>query len=252
MDFFESAFNQQQNFIDLKNFVKIPKGTILFRAIIDKNNSYKSFENLKPNYCEDTNKNGLYFSIITPTLSEFMSLEYIKPVVIGIFILDKDIEVNNGKYTEPIRTEGHIDIEVEPLSVNYQNLPPSYEVFIPSKDLKYVRYTNYYYKMSIQDVLDKYEDFYIPKPLENRIVNILFVYNNGAAAFSNYLQTKYDKNLFVKPIIVEINEKEYYMKWKYTIDFSNVEASVRMNIINKIFDDEYVKSVGKLHKLSIL
>lgn len=158
-----NILKQYKNCINTNKIIPIKKGLHLYRSTlfdIDKDKDKFDNNNIpKPIYDDETDKSGVYFSVINPTLSEFMTLEYNKDMFLYTYQLTDNITVNCGKYSNPEISENHIDIEIEPISINYkiEELPPSYELFISEKDLNKIKFISKKF-ISVNDIKNKYKD----------------------------------------------------------------------------------------------
>ncbi len=74
--------------------VQLGKGKYLYRVQSKRPNKDK----LKLNKCEDTGKNGIYFSD-GPFIPLGMILEYNKDMYLGVWVLNEDIKCHVGKYS---------------------------------------------------------------------------------------------------------------------------------------------------------
>lgn len=122
-----------------EKFIYIPEGITLYRSIsISKIKEQLDNNNNKPIpiTCLDTGKKGSYFSIGTSVLSDFMTLEYNNDMILYKYKLNKSILVNNGKYAKSNKTLSHIEVNIKPVSLNYDDakLPLSLELFISEDD----------------------------------------------------------------------------------------------------------------------
>jgi hypothetical protein len=102
-------------------FLKIPRGTLLFRTSFSKNP-------LTPTKCEDTDKIGVYFSTI-PSIALGMALEYKSNMFFNIFKLKKDLNAIEGKYSfRHINPERYFDA--------YNNFIPNVSI-IPNENVNH-------------------------------------------------------------------------------------------------------------------
>jgi hypothetical protein len=117
--------------------IRIPKGIIIYRAapVVEKSP--------RPYLCEDTMKIGIYFSIITPYLSEVHPLEKKRDLWLARYILVDDLLVHIDKFDKSFPNQSHFDCKIGAL-------PPTpwedkisvrgAELFLNSKDLRSVRF----------------------------------------------------------------------------------------------------------------
>lgn len=96
-----NILKQYKNCINNNKIITIKKGLHLYRSTlfdIDKDKDKFDNNNIpKLIYDEnETGKSGVYFSVINPTLSEFMTLEYNKDMFLYTYQLTDNITVNCG------------------------------------------------------------------------------------------------------------------------------------------------------------
>lgn len=149
-------------------FISIPKGTILYRAA----ETYEKHPEIRK--CKDTGKIGVYFSIFNPMLSDMMTIEYNKNLIVGVYKLTEDISVSIGKYSYinkidypkgygvclPKDNVSHVDFDISPIlptTIYDDELSKyhSYELFLTKNDLENVKSKNYY-EMNIERCIKKY------------------------------------------------------------------------------------------------
>jgi hypothetical protein len=143
------------------NNTTIYKNTILYRAALTCEHEPTC------RMCNDTGKIGVYFSFNHPQLSEMMTIEYCKDLIVSIYKLTNDIKVEVGKYSfrhdydcydleYNYLNTSHVAYNIIPLtSVNKNYFFKSYELFLTKDKLKYVEYIGNY-KLSKYECYKKY------------------------------------------------------------------------------------------------
>ena len=218
-----NLINQYKKCLDNNKLIKLSKNLHLFRtSLFDIDNNIP-----KPNYDKnETGKYGVYFSVITPILSHFMTLEYNQNLYLYTYQLTNDIFVNCGKYSyiendnNENNSKNHLDLDIRPISLNYnydemyKKIGPSYEVFISYEDLNKIKFINKSF-ITINEVKNIYNKFCfnynkdeIINIEKNNIINSYrfnFINNNNDFVFID------DNNILNKCKILSIslyNQKE--------------------------------------------
>jgi hypothetical protein len=148
----------------------IPIRTILFRA------AETLEEHPTPRFDPDTSKTGVYFAMNTPYLSETMSVEYNRDLIVGVYQLMKRIKVPKGKHTAwqaecddkglapergrhvaPEYNWSHIDKNMNATHHGIVDAPrESAELFLNPEDLQYVKFITSY-RITVQEAVQKWE-----------------------------------------------------------------------------------------------
>jgi len=225
------------SFYNCKNYnqkITLRKGLHLYRSTIYNVDDYKDkkyfYENNipKPTYDKfGTEKSGVYFAVINPTLSDFMTLEYNKDMFLYTYVLTDNIIVDCGKwkYTNNLENDktntnnvllNHLEINLSVLSLNYDDnrLPTSYEVFITEPDLNKIKYIDKKF-ITVDDIKKKYKSYCLNKSMEE-IINERFnitinFYNKEFINGNNLLYDKYKViNVTIYNIKKDIDNKISY------------------------------------------
>jgi hypothetical protein len=118
--------------------IKIPKGTLIYRAA-------RQCESVPtPRYCEDTGKTGVYFSVVSPYLSEQLRFEKGYDVVLSTYVLTDDVIVYKDKYCLrelAAMSPSHFDCPIYPIGNDFQTdvAKRGAELFLNARDLRYVK-----------------------------------------------------------------------------------------------------------------
>jgi hypothetical protein len=119
----------------------IRKGVIIYRAAA----TLEVFPT--PRFCDETEKTGVYFSVVTPYLSESMPIEKRHGLVLASYVLTDDIYVHNDKYylakegLARLFSPSHLDCGIfaqhefeERIAVR------GAELFLNARDLRHIRF----------------------------------------------------------------------------------------------------------------
>lgn len=160
------------NYGDLCGKYTLQPGSILYKASDDLEYTPRA------NYCCDTGKYGVYFSVYNPFLSEAMTIENNKDIVINMYEVTQPITLFRGKYSFRVVCCGvgyadynapeikncninisHIDPDIGSLSVRYpEYITDCAEVFLIENDLQKITYVNNY-KFTLSDAKNKYYEY---------------------------------------------------------------------------------------------
>ena len=208
--------------------ITIKKGLHLYRSTLydierDKDKFDNNYIPLSINDVE-TEKEGVYFAVINPTISEFMTLEYNKDMYLYTYQLTENIEVNCGKYSDVNKSPNHLDINIRPISLNYdlEKLPKSYELFISKKDLDKIKFIKKDF-ITIKQIKEKYKEYCLNISKEDYIDYVLNTTINSFNVFIESEDIFMEKYKILNVKIYNVEEKNEEILYDTILTLYNIE-----------------------------